>query len=174
MDETACCDAETAYGRYKYQLYEAADRFCRERGISFIEARLFSVYGPDDPSDRMIYDVFWKMINNEEILLTQAEHIWDFIHVDDVADALLKLMELEVKNGCYNVATMEHRPLKSYLEEMKVIIGSKSILIYGAIPYKGNQVPHVICDTRKVMRSIDWIPQISFEDGIKELMKNSK
>ena len=106
--------------------------------------------------------------------MTRAEHIWDFVHVDDVAEAFVKLMESEVVSGCYNVATMDHRTLKSYFEEMKKLAGSSSKLLYGAIPYEGDQIPHVISDTRKILRSVNWKPRISFEKGIQEMIRSYK
>lgn len=171
IDEYTPCDPELAYGRYKYQLYQEALQFCREKNAVLAEARLFSVYGPDDSDDKMINSMIQKMMKNEEISLTKAEQIWDFIHVDDVAAAFIKLMETEVESGCYNVATEEHRSLRSYIEDMKAITGSKSELKYGAISYGMEGIPHVICKTDKILHTIDWKPQISFYDGIKEMVQ---
>lgn len=174
IDETTACEPVLAYGKYKYQLYKDVSALCNENGIAYIEVRLFSVYGADDNDSKMINSILKRMIKNEEIAVTRAEHIWDFVHVDDVAEAFVKLMENEVESGCYNVATMDHRTLKSYFEEMKKLAGSSSKLLYGAIPYEGDQIPHVICDTRKILRSVDWKPQISFEKGIQEMIRSYK
>lgn len=174
INETTVSKPELAYGKYKYQLYQDVSALCKENGISYIEARLFSVYGPDDGESKMINSILKKMIKNEKIAVTKSEHIWDFIHVDDVAEAFLKLMESEVESGCYNVATMDHRTLKSYFEEMKKLAGSSSRLLYGAIPYEDDQIPHVICDTRKILRSVNWKPRISFEKGIQEMIRSHK
>ncbi len=174
INENTCCEPVSAYGKCKYQLYKDAGTLCRQYGVSLIEARLFSVYGPDDNEDKMLNNVLRKMMENKEVFLTKAEQIWDFIYVDDVADALCGLLENNVESGCYNIATMEHRTLKSYIEEMKKITGSKSNLIYGAIPYEGEQIPHMICDTEKIMRSINWKPEITFEKGIKKLIRDYK
>lgn len=174
INEKTCCEPVTAYGKFKYQLYKDASAACQEYGVSLIETRLFSVYGSDDSEDKMINSILKKMLNNETIFLTKAEQIWDFIHVDDVVEALCGLLESDVESGCYNIATMEHRTLRSYLEEMKNITGSESDLVYGAIPYEGEQVPHTICDTTKIMHSINWEPGISFEEGIKKWISNYK
>ncbi len=169
IDETARCEPKLAYGRFKHQLYREAGALCKRQGTAFVEARMFSVYGSDDDENKMINSVLRKMMGNEDIAVTKSEHIWDFVHVDDAARALFQLMESEVENGCYNVATMEHRTLKSYFEEMKKITGSSSRLLYGAIPYEGDVIPHVICDTKKIQRALDWKPQISFAEGIRDM-----
>lgn len=171
IDETTSCEPELEYGKYKYQLYKDLLIFCQLCGVAFVEGRMFSVYGSDDYEDKMLNSILKKMLKNEEIFLTNAVHIWDFIHVDDVAEAFLQLMESEVENGCYNIATMEHRTLKSYLEEMKKLTGSTSRLVYGAIPYQGTQIPHVICDTQKIQHIINWKPKITFEEGIKDCIR---
>lgn len=171
IDENTPCEAELVYGRYKHQLYKDVFRFCKEKNVAWAEARLFSVYGADDSDDKMINSIMQKMLKNVEISLTKAEQIWDFIHVDDVAAAFIKLMETEVESGCYNVATNEHRTLKSYIEEMKAITGSQSDLKYGAVPYGTDGIPHVICKTDKILKAIDWTPKISFYSGIKEMIE---
>lgn len=170
IDEYTSCNADLAYGRYKHQLYRDAYCFCQKKNTALVEARLFSVYGADDSSDKMINWIMHKMLENEKISLTKAEQIWDFIHVDDVAAAFIKLMESEVESGCYNVATNEHRTLKSYIEEMKAITGSQSELLYGAVSYGAEGIPHVICKTDKILKTIDWKPKISFHDGIEEMI----
>lgn len=174
IDENTPCDSELAYGKYKYRLYKEAYSLCRETNTSLIETRLFSVYGCDDSDDKMINSVMQKMLKNEQIPMTKAEQIWEFIHVDDVAAAFIKLIETDVESGCYNLTTNEHRTLKSYIEDMKRITGSKSELRFGEIPYAAQNIPHVICETDKILNAIDWKPKISFCDGIKEMMQYYK
>ena len=172
IDENTPCEPVAAYGKYKHELYKEAYRFCGQMGISLIEVRLFSVYGYDDSDVKMINSVMKKLLKNERVSMTKAEQIWGFIHVDDVAGAFVKLIETDVESGCYNLASNEHRPLKDYIEDMKRITGSKSELGFGDIPYSSNEVPHVICNMDKIQNSINWTPEISFDNGIKEMMQH--
>lgn len=171
IDEETVCDTEQEYGKYKSFLYTQALKICEKKDVTMIEARLFSIYGPDDKDEKMLNSVLKKMLLNEDILLTRSEQIWDFVHVDDIARAFLMLIESDIKSGCYNITSNEHRTLKSYFEEMKMVSKSKSELIYGAIPYSSNEIPHVICNSDKIRNAINWEPQITFKEGIQEMIQ---
>lgn len=169
IDEETICDNELEYGKYKHKLYEEAYELCMQRGVKLVEARLFSIYGEGDSEEKMINQILTKMLGNEEILLSLGEQIWDFLYISDVISAFRKLIEKDVEAGCYNIATNEHRTLRSYIEEMKEVTGSKSNLVFGAVPYGTDVIPHVICVTDKIRKEIDWMPEVAFSEGIKRM-----
>jgi len=169
LDEKTPCESSLAYGRYKNELYKAAYKLCEREKAALIEIRLFSVFGTGDSEEKMLDNMLMKMIRNEDISLTPGEQIWDFVHVKDVAAAFLYFMENDAKMGCYNVATNDHRTLRSYLDEVKDITRSKSKLNYGEIPYENGEVPHVICRTDKILNETNWRPVIEFQDGVREM-----
>ncbi|NBJ92503.1 NAD-dependent epimerase/dehydratase family protein [Parablautia muri] len=169
INESTACDSNSEYGKFKHKLYEDAYEMCMIKGVKLIEVRLFSIYGEDDSVEKMLNQILIKMLKNEEIFLTLGEQIWDFLYVSDVVSAFRKLIDADVESGCYNVATNEHRTLKSYIEEMKAVTESTSKLHFGAIPYETDAIPHMICVTDKISKAIDWKPEIEFSDGIKKM-----
>ena len=174
IDEETSCDSALEYGRYKHKLYEDAYELCMQKGVKLVEARLFSIYGEGDSEEKMINQILTNMLGNEEVPLTLGEQIWDFLYISDVASAFRKLIEADVEDGCYNIATNEHRTLRSYVEEMKEVTGSKSNLAFGAIPYGTEAIPHVICVTDKINRAIAWRPKVEFSEGIKKMVRYYK
>ena len=174
IDEETVCESDLEYGRYKHKLYEEAYELCIQKGVKLVEVRLFSIYGEGDSEEKMINQIMRKLLRNEDILLTPGEQIWDFLYIDDVVRVFKELIDKDVESGCYNIATNEHRTLRNYIEEMKAITGSKSNLIFGAIPYGTNVIPHVICVTDKINRAIDWRPKVEFSEGIEKMVRYYK
>jgi nucleoside-diphosphate-sugar epimerase len=170
IDESTECESDLEYGKYKNRLYRNAYEYCEKKDVLLIELRLFSIYGAGDDEAKMLEGMIKKMLCDEPIMLTRAEQIWDFVHVDDIAELFLILLDKDLESGCYNVASSAGRTLKSYLEEARAITGSKSRMEYGAIPYEKDEVPHVICVTDKLKKATNWKPKISFADGIREMI----
>ena len=56
------------------------------------------------------------MLNNESPLLTKLEQMWDYVHIDDVVDALCLIGKLGKAGAIYTVGHGDNRQLKNYIE----------------------------------------------------------
>ena len=157
----------TEYGKYKLKLYHELSSFCAPRNIKVIDPRFFSLYGPGDAEQTMIVSMVHKMLGNEACNLTESVQMWDFLHVDDAADALLALIEKDAQGGIYNFASGDCRPLKEFVEEMRNILGSRSVLNYGAVRYPDTGMVSFQPDNTKLKEAAGWLPAISFPEGIR-------
>jgi len=116
-----------------------------------------------------------KLILNENIQLTECKQLWDFIHVTDAARALyqLGLYQIDALKYCgdlYNIASGESKQLMEFVQEMKQIVHSSSKLEFGAIPYGLEGIVSRNPSVDKLKNCINWSCQISFKDGILELI----
>lgn len=157
----------TEYGKYKLKLYHALSDFGRIRNIKVIEPRFFSLYGPGDSEKTMVISMMKKMLRNEVCNLTESVQLWDFLYLDDAADALLALIEKDARGGIYNFASGDCRPLKEFVEEMKNILNSRSVLNYGAVRYPDTGMVSFHPDNTKLKETAGWLPKVSFSDGIR-------
>ena len=114
------------------------------------------------------------MIKNERISLTKGEQIWDFIYCSDAANAMYLIANKGLDGKTYVIGSGKSDYLKNYIEEMKCISGSDSLLDFGAIPYSDKQVMHLCADITDLNNDTGFIPLVSFEEGIKETLKYVK
>ncbi len=172
IDERTRCSPNEEYGKQKLELYYRAKEICAESGIRFIEPRYFSLYGPGDYNKTMIMSVLNAMMMNSPCLLTECCQIWDYLFVDDAAEALVKLISSPQAEGVFNFGSGESRELKKYVEEMKRITGSQSELIYGAIPYSDGGSFGIHPDITKLKSVIGTFAKTDFETGIRKTIRS--
>ena len=155
VDEIVEAYPNTAYGKYKLKLYLDAKKRCDGLGITLIETRIFSLYGPNDYENTMVMSTLKKMVNNEECNLTECTQLWNFLYIDDAIEAIIKLLLSDSKAGVYNLASRDTRILKEFIIKMYNICQSKSKMNFGAIQYpktgKVNLYPNI-----EKLKSTGW------------------
>lgn len=174
LTEDVACKPITEYGKYKYKLYRYASEECEKHHIRLIEPRYFSLYGHDDYEETLIISTILKMLHNRKCELTQCIQLWDFLHVDDAVDALYKLIESEDACGVYNFGSGVARELRDYIMTMYKMTGTHSELKFGAVPYPKTGMVYTNPSVEKLCSSIQWKPQISFEEGIAGIISEKR
>lgn len=171
ITEDMTCNPNTQYGIYKLKLFETTRKLCSQHGIAFKEPRFFSIYGPGDYSKTLIMSMIDKMKKNEPCALTRCIQMWDFLYIDDAVDAVIRLCEEECADGAYNLGSGDIRRLKDYVEELRVILNSSSILNYGIIPYPATGMVSIYPSITKIITEVGWNVRYSFEDGINTILE---
>lgn len=139
--------------------------------ILCINIALEHFYGPnDDPSKFTTYIVHALLNDVEEVDLTEGEQKRDFIYIDDVAGAIMAVMEnLEDLNSGYHhfeVGTGKSIKIKDFVHLVKNITkNEKTRLNFGAIPYRQNEVMDSSVDIGK-LAALGWKPKYTLEQGL--------
>lgn len=168
-EETACIPV-IWYGREKLHFCRYAMKYCDENKISFIETRIFSVYGYGDNENKLINSLISKMYNNETCNLTLGIQKWDYLYIKDAVCAIRLLLEKKCSDGIYNLGSGDTRTLKSFIEEIKSCLNSKSELNYGAIPYPKSGMETFVPNIKKIQHEIGWKAEIPFSQGIQYII----
>lgn len=169
-EEHICCP-HTEYGKAKLRFYEQTVELCQKSGAEYKEPRIFSLYGVGDGTNTMITQILHNMRENLACELTECLQLWDFLHVSDAAKALALLCSKPCPDGIYNVAGGDIRPLKEYILEMAELSGTKSELRFGAVPYPETGIVSLQPDISKLKRELGWAPQMTFQAGIKAVLR---
>jgi UDP-glucose 4-epimerase len=161
------CRPLTEYGKAKLQFYNQASDLCRSYGIHFKHPRFFSLYGSGDNEGTMLISMILNMLNNKDFALTQCVQMWDFLHIFDAVNGMIKLAEANCADGAYNFGSGDSRKLKDFVEVVYQLTGSTSHLFYGQVPYSKTGPVSIQPDVSKLKRETGWEPKICFEDGIR-------
>jgi GDP-L-fucose synthase len=149
------------------------DAFRAQYGCNYISVMPTNLYGPNDHYDLRYSHVLPALIRkiheakiNQEPFVTiwgSGEPKREFLHVDDVADACVFLMENYNEPGLVNVGSGTDLSILELTELIAKIIGYT-----GGIhkdPSKPDGTPRKLMDVSKI-NSMGWKARISLEEGI--------
>lgn len=137
-------------------------------GIDVSVLRYFTVYGPAGRPDMSLFRFVQKIFEGWPITVygdgTQSR---DFTYVDDIARgtiASLKQLSFETINLGSGIPIV----LLDAIKTIESVIGKKAMI--NNEPAHPTDVKETWADNSKAREILDWSPQVSFEDGIKELV----
>lgn len=170
MREDMECRPVSEYGRNKLKVCQQAGRAAGELGITYIHARIFSVYGPGDHPWSLIETGLDTFLQDGDLALGGCTQMWNYMYITDAARALVHLLLGNTGSGVYNVAGEDTRPLKEYIEQMHRLCGGKGRCIYGVRPPNAEGVVSLRPDLSRLKAS-GFSCQVNFEQGIRQMLK---
>ena len=149
--------------------------YAQQYGMDFICAMPTNIYGPGDNFDLEKSHVLAALIRkvHEAKLRNQREvTIWgtgtprrEFLHADDLADALGFLLENYDSSEIINVGCGEDLTIRELVEIVARVIGFEIDLVFDTT--KPDGTPRKLLDTTR-LQALGWKPQISLNDGIRQ------
>ena len=149
----------TAYGEAKAKLFRNLSALSNTSDIQFDWIRIFSVYGEHADNVWLIPKVISALQKGEAISLTACEQEWNFLHVDDVANAVVKVLGQKPSNGAINVANPVTHKLSEVLNFIGDRMNRKNLLKYGEMTYPEGQVMVMKPNLEEILRT-GWSPEI--------------
>jgi GDP-4-dehydro-6-deoxy-D-mannose reductase len=145
-----------------------ADTFNLKVGI----ARVFNVYGSGQDERFVIPTVLRQLRTSPEIRIKDSRPRRDYIHVDDVVEALAKIGERRPSWAIFNVASGTSHSVGDIIALLQKAVGvSKPVIeLHEERP---NEIPDVVGDNSRAAADLGWRPQVSMEEGIRRLAADS-
>ena len=166
LSETRVKKPDNAYGVAKSRAAKKALMLTKQNGIKFNWGYVVSAYGVGDNSYTLISTVIDALLKNQDVKLTPGDQIWNYLYCDDVAKAFRSISQKGIDGQDYFIADSNQKKLKTFLTEIKNVIGGEGNLLFGAREYFSNQVMSLIVDTSKLFNETGFIPEIDFKEGI--------
>ena len=155
----------TTYGACKHALDVMAQAFCRSHQLSYAWPRVFFLYGPHEHPDRLVSSVIRSVLQGQEARCSHGRQIRDYLHVQDVADAIVSVLDSSVE-GPINVGSGTAVTLRDMIVTIGRTLGREDLLKLGAIPSRANDAPLVVADIERLITELKWQPRYSMEAGL--------
>ena len=150
----------------------------RDGGGRFVNVRHEQIYGPGDSPSKFTTWIARQCVENvPEIKLTRGEQRRDFVYIDDVVNAYLSILAniLAAKDRFqeFEVGSGSSIPVRRFVESVHRHAGSSSRLVFGAVPYRENEIMDSKPNARGLFE-IGWSPSVSLDEGIRLLLEDEK
>lgn len=149
------------------------ETYREQYGADFISAMPTNLYGPGDNYDLENSHVLPAMIRkfHEAKLNGHATvTLWgdgspmrEFLHTDDLADALVFLMDAYSEKQFMNIGYGSDITIKHLAEIIQKIVGHEGEIIWDTS--KPNGTPRKLMDSSRI-KELGWEPEIELEEGI--------
>ncbi len=167
--ETDKINTQHPYAFTKYLGEEAAIKYAKFFNMPNISCRFFNVYGPRLNTTSQYAAVFGNFLTQKKkmkplTIIGSGNQTRDFIHVDDLTNAFIKLARSNLKNRIYNLGSGK----ETSINKIANMIGGKKIFIS-----KRPGDPNRSCaNIAKIKKDIKWKPRISIIEGIERLFQS--
>lgn len=155
------------------------ESYNRQYGRQYVSVMPTNLYGPNDHYDLANSHVLPALLRkaHEARLRGDARlEVWgsgkpmrEFLHVDDMADACVFIMERGISEGLYNVGTGTDVTIRELAETIMEVVGFKGDLIFDSS--KPDGTPRKLLDVGALSR-LGWNYRIPLREGIQDTYRD--
>lgn len=154
-------------------------KYHKQYGDNFISAMPTNLYGPGDNYDLKgshVLPAMLRKFHEAKLGNTPSVTVWgtgaplrEFLHADDLADALYFLMKHYDQPEFVNVGTGKDISIRELAGLVKKITGYKGDIVFDTSMPDGT--PRKLLDVSR-LTTLGWTPKIGFEDGIRSVYED--
>lgn len=161
------------YAIAKIAALKLCETFARQYGRRYISAMPTNLYGPGDnfhPDHSHVIPGMMRRFHEAKLANATEVRIWgtgkplrEFLHVDDLADALLMLMNGYEEVETINVGSGEEVSIRQLAETMREVVGFSGAIAFDTTKPDGS--PRKLLDSSRI-RAMGWKPKHSLAEGL--------
>ncbi len=145
---------------------------CGYTGIRFFWPIITNAYGEGEISDRLISSAIRKLLCGSTLNVSEGEQLYDFIYIDDVANAFYLIGKKGIDGRNYIIGSGHPQPLYKYLKIVERFVNDMVSypqyirLGFGKKTQYVINLPESSFETRTLTEDTGFYPRTSFEKGI--------
>ncbi|MGB2089936.1 MAG: NAD-dependent epimerase/dehydratase family protein [Candidatus Poseidoniaceae archaeon] len=178
LTEDSKGELQSPYAQSKLEIEQKIDDWFQE-GSEFLSLRFFNVYGPQQRLDSnygavvpIFIDRFTR--GNQPTIYGSGAQSRDFVNVRDVARLLVDLSIGEwpqPKQSAYNVGTGHSVTIIELASLIHELSQSNFAFEPSFRPERTGDIGQSVASIEAIKRDLNWEPEISLEDGLRELIE---
>ena len=167
-----------AYALAKIAGIKTCQSYNQQYGTNFISAMPTNLYGINDnfhPENSHVLPALIRRFHEAKLADSESVSIWgtgnprrEFLHSDDLADAVLFLMENYNDSEIVNVGCGEDQTIRVLAETISEVVGYSGSLEFDSSRPDGT--PQKMLDISKI-RVLGWTPEITLKNGLEQVYK---
>jgi GDP-4-dehydro-6-deoxy-D-mannose reductase len=172
-DATLPC---SPYAASKLGAEVAALEVHRRTGLKVVVARPFPHTGAGQ-GDRAVVPAFARRLvaarrgGDGTILVGNLQPVRDFLHVEDVVDAYVALLERGEPGSVYNIASGHGVSVGDVLERLRALIGGRIEAVPDPSLRRPADILHLVGDAGRLRQRTGWAPRRTLDDALAEVVR---
>lgn len=169
LSETTSRDSYAhAYAASKNSLRVWLQSYAEMAGFSSAWGRVFHLYGPHDPGNRLVSAMITALLKKEEAFCKYGRIYRDYLYIEDAANALVALLESRCQ-GTINIADGKPIQLQQLVGQIGDLTGEKRLIKFGTdVP---NEPLFIGADVTKLKNEVQWKPGFTRTEGLKRTIQ---
>jgi UDP-glucose 4-epimerase len=163
--ETSALGPASLYGITKLTGEQLVGR-AAARGVGCRVARLFNVFGPGDRTPHVLPDIVNSLVQHGSIDVGGVDPVRDYVYVDDVAGALVRLAEYEGEERVFNIGSGEGHSVQQLIDAVLAVHGTAVAVRTNPAKVRPVERPALVAAIGLAGRVLGWSPTTGFRDGI--------
>ena len=165
-----------AYALAKIAGIKTCQSYNQQYGTTFISAMPTNLYGINDnfhPENSHVLPALIQRFHEAKLADSESISIWgtgnprrEFLHSDDLADAVLFLMENYNDSEIVNIGCGEDQTIRVLAETIREVVGYSGSLEFDSSRPDGT--PQKMLDISKT-RVLGWTPEITLKNGLEQV-----
>jgi len=141
-------------------------------GFRPVILRLFNVYGPKQSRAYagVIIEFIRRVSRGEPpVIFSDGEQTRDFVHVNDVVNAIMLALGNDKARGIYNIGSGIATSINKLAKIILNVMGREDLRPIYAPPRPGD-IRHSVADITKAIKELNYRPNVDLKDGLKQLI----
>jgi len=160
---------ETLYAAAKSSFQLIGGQIAKQSPMRFSWGRIFYLYGRKEHPLRLVPAAILKILHNEVFASSPGEQMRDYLHVGDVADAFMAILENQAE-GIYNICSGEAIAIKSIIQQIGSLTGKPELVKIGELPYR-NWESMYLCGNNERLKALGWTAKVSLQEGLQDAIQ---
>lgn len=169
VDEKHPIRVSNPYTRSKLICEELCKAYSEDFNIPTVILRLFNVYGPGQSQPFLIPTIIFRL-SSPPIILNDGAPKRDFVYISDVVRALQLSVDFQAsKFEVFNIGSGISHRVSEVVDLILKISGTECNVVYKNERRK-DEVMDIVADISKAKRLLNWKPNVTLEDGLKNMI----
>jgi nucleoside-diphosphate-sugar epimerase len=157
------------YAQSKYLCEEICRYYVEVFSLDITIIRPFNVYGSGQSKNFLIPQIINQIKNNEELVVNSFNPKRDYIHVEDLMEAIViassKIQGLQI----YNIGSGSSISVKGIIETIEEILGRQLGFNEKQIE-RNNELMDVVADISRAYDILNWKPKLDIREGLTKIL----
>lgn len=159
------------YALSKYLAEELCKFYAEYYNVNVVITRPFNIYGKKQKDTFLVPHIINQVLNEKTITVKDISPKRDYIYLDDLIEGLIQTIDNKAKFTIYNFGSGISLSVQAIIDIIQKVAQTNK-KVYSEEITRANEIMDVVADISKAKQELNWKPKYSFEDGIREIIKD--